>query len=256
MASLIRSVDQPGWSEFGDEKPITLSLHIGVGCGAMTLMHLGGHHSRLEYVVAGKAISEAASAEPHAVSGETVVSAAVWAHLNASQVCRASQVGAALVGQSSAPLWKLAPGPPSKRPSDMSPDAPGGQRQQQRFSLLKSVGMSATHARLLRAYVPRAVTLRLAQGVVDIMRTLPGAAEAGAVAAGDASLSELRQASVLFINLKGLQLASVCDGSLKGRAALEAAQATMLCVQEEVRSPTISTDLPRPPSTSLDLPRS
>ena len=226
----------------------------------MTLMHLGGHHSRLEYVVAGKAISEAASAEPHAVSGETVVSAAVWAHLNASQVCGASPVGAAPAGQPStplwAPLWKLAPGPPSKRPSDMSPDAPGGQRQQQRFSLLKSVGMSATHARLLRAYVPRAVTLRLAQGVVDIMRTLPGAAEAGAVAAGDASLSELRQASVLFINLKGLQLASVCDGSLKGRAALEAAQATMLCVQEEVRSPTISPDLHRSPSTSLDLPRS
>jgi class 3 adenylate cyclase len=74
IASFIRSADQPGWSEFGDEKPITLSLHIGVGCGAMTLMHLGGHHSRLEYVVAGKAISEAASAEPHAVSGETVVS--------------------------------------------------------------------------------------------------------------------------------------------------------------------------------------
>jgi hypothetical protein len=66
------------------------------------------------------------------------------------------------------------------------------------------------------------------------MRTLPGAAEAGAAAVGDASLSELRQASVLFINLKGLQLASVCDGSHKGRAALEAAQATMLCVQEEV----------------------
>lgn len=28
------------------ESPITLSLHIGLGCGAITLVHLGGHQSR------------------------------------------------------------------------------------------------------------------------------------------------------------------------------------------------------------------
>ena len=73
-----------------------------------------------------------------------------------------------------------------------------------------------------------AVTLRLAHGVVK--------AAADADTRMDASLSELRQASVMFIRLDGLRLASVCDGDeAEARSALEVAQATMLCVQEEVR---------------------
>ena len=60
----------------GAAQPITLSLHIGLGCGAVGLMHLGGHQSRLEYVAAGTAISEAARAEPFGVSGETIASEA------------------------------------------------------------------------------------------------------------------------------------------------------------------------------------
>ena len=42
----------------------------------------------------------------------------------------------------------------------------------------------------------------------------------------------------MFINLQGLRLASVCDGVGEvAQAALEAAQATMQCVQEEARLP-------------------
>ena len=70
-------------SREADEEMITLSLHIGIGCGGMTLMHLGGHQSRLEYVAAGTAISEAAYAEPYGSSGETIASEAAWSHLKA-----------------------------------------------------------------------------------------------------------------------------------------------------------------------------
>ena len=33
-------------SSRGEERTITLSLHIGVGCGTITQLHLGGHHGR------------------------------------------------------------------------------------------------------------------------------------------------------------------------------------------------------------------
>ena len=63
-------------------KEIRLSLHIGLGCGEVSVMHLGGHHGRREFVAAGAAVSQAARAEPFATSGETCASADAWAFLN------------------------------------------------------------------------------------------------------------------------------------------------------------------------------
>ena len=62
----------PGWED--EEGVIHLALHIGVGCGTVTMLHLGGHQHRWEYVLAGPPVSQSADAEPLAKSGETCVS--------------------------------------------------------------------------------------------------------------------------------------------------------------------------------------
>ena len=168
---------------------ITLSLHIGVGCGELALMHLGGHQSRREFVAAGTAISEAAIAEPYGASGETVASAAVWALLQAANVCTARP----LIGPSEitsiddaiAHQFKLgdlihdARRTPTPLPSESREDF-----------------MRASQMLLLRSYVPRAVTLRLAEGV-------GGGNEPpspNSFSHGDPSLSEIRQVSNMAIN--------------------------------------------------------
>ena len=196
---------------------ITLSLHIGLGCGSLALMHLGGHQSRREYVAAGTAISEAARAEPYGASGETVASERAWALLSGSGVCAAQLVDAPGADEGGG-LWKLGT-------ALLCDDGEGARSRSPTDQNVRTAKLRAAQTPLLRNYVPRAVTLRLDEGVVS------GAASS---MAGDASLSEIREVTVMFINLKGLRLGDVCDGSAEGRAALEAAQATMLCVQEEV----------------------
>ena len=61
-----------GWED--EAGAIHLALHIGVGCGTVTMLHLGGHQHRWEYVLAGAPVSQSADAEPLAQSGETCVS--------------------------------------------------------------------------------------------------------------------------------------------------------------------------------------
>lgn len=53
--------------------PCTLSLHIGIGSGDITLLHLGGMLNRWEFVIAGPPLAEIAIAEPLAEPGETVM---------------------------------------------------------------------------------------------------------------------------------------------------------------------------------------
>ena len=42
-----------GYDEGTVDSRVLLCLHIGVGCGTVTMMHLGGHFGRWEYVLAG-----------------------------------------------------------------------------------------------------------------------------------------------------------------------------------------------------------
>ena len=67
------------WRDPSDGTEFTLSLHIGVGVGQVTMLHLGGHMGRCELVYAGPPISQSAAAEPQAETGETCVSPEVWA---------------------------------------------------------------------------------------------------------------------------------------------------------------------------------
>ena len=59
-------------------KQVTLRLHMGIGCGDLTAVHVGGVFKRWEYILAGPPMAQIAVAEPLAKPGETVVSPEAW----------------------------------------------------------------------------------------------------------------------------------------------------------------------------------
>lgn len=58
--------------------PVHLKLHMGIGCGQLTAVHVGGVFRRWEYILAGPPMAQIAVAEPQARPGETVVSPEAW----------------------------------------------------------------------------------------------------------------------------------------------------------------------------------
>eukprot|EP00931_Biecheleriopsis_adriatica_P090950 TRINITY_DN64859_c0_g1_i1.p1 TRINITY_DN64859_c0_g1~~TRINITY_DN64859_c0_g1_i1.p1 ORF type:complete len:1150 (+),score=235.68 TRINITY_DN64859_c0_g1_i1:159-3452(+) len=66
---------------------VKLCLHIGVGCGEVAILQVGGleppetHVPRSEYIIAGPPLSQVAIAEPLAKNGETCVSPEAWEHI-------------------------------------------------------------------------------------------------------------------------------------------------------------------------------
>ena len=61
---------------------IRLSLKIGVGIGQVTMFYVGGHAGRCEYFAAGPALRDCFAACDIAVSGDVIVSAAVWSEVH------------------------------------------------------------------------------------------------------------------------------------------------------------------------------
>jgi class 3 adenylate cyclase len=63
---------------------VRLCLHIGVGCGEITILQVGGvvppetHVPRLEYLIAGPPLEQISVAEPLAKNGETCLSPQAW----------------------------------------------------------------------------------------------------------------------------------------------------------------------------------
>jgi len=67
-----RVLAQPELAE--NEFGVTLTMHMGLGCGDLGCMHVGGAMGRWEYVLCGEAMHQIAVAEPLAQSGQTVLS--------------------------------------------------------------------------------------------------------------------------------------------------------------------------------------
>eukprot|EP00930_Biecheleria_cincta_P059413 TRINITY_DN4515_c0_g1_i1.p1 TRINITY_DN4515_c0_g1~~TRINITY_DN4515_c0_g1_i1.p1 ORF type:complete len:1031 (-),score=178.55 TRINITY_DN4515_c0_g1_i1:333-3425(-) len=71
---------------------VFLCLHIGIGCGDVRILQVGGaeppetHVPRLEYFLAGPALEQIAEAEPLAKSGETCLSPEAWKHVQSCVV--------------------------------------------------------------------------------------------------------------------------------------------------------------------------
>ena len=67
------------WVDPADGVSYTLSLHIGVGVGTVTMLTLGGRSGRCELVFAGPPMIQSAAAEPRAQSNQTCLSPQAWA---------------------------------------------------------------------------------------------------------------------------------------------------------------------------------
>lgn len=67
---------------------VCLCLHIGVGCGEVAILQVGGevppetHVPRSEYLIAGPPLEQISVAEPLARNGETCVSPQAWEHVS------------------------------------------------------------------------------------------------------------------------------------------------------------------------------
>ena len=66
---------------------VRLCLHIGVGCGEVTILQVGGRQppetsvKRLEYIIAGPPLEQISIAEPLAGNGQTCLSPQAWAYV-------------------------------------------------------------------------------------------------------------------------------------------------------------------------------
>eukprot|EP00055_Hartaetosiga_balthica_P015029 m.86392 g.86392 ORF g.86392 m.86392 type:complete len:1302 (-) comp8758_c0_seq1:118-4023(-) len=60
--------------ETEDEPAVLLRLHMGIGCGLLTTVHVGGVFKRWEYILSGPPMVQIGNAEPLAKPGETVIS--------------------------------------------------------------------------------------------------------------------------------------------------------------------------------------
>ena len=196
-----------GYDDGTEASRVLLCLHIGVGCGTVTMMHLGGHHGRWEYVLAGDPQNQATEGEPLATSGETCLSPQAWA------IVQGVATGTRVAGGSSA--GEAGEAAPFMLVTAIDVDAIELSLGPHVAAPLRMLRAPEELLPLLRRYVPSSVAAKLHGGV-----------------RGDADLSEMRQVSVVFLNCVGLRLAPAADGDWS--AARAAGQAVMACVQEEV----------------------
>jgi class 3 adenylate cyclase/tetratricopeptide (TPR) repeat protein len=160
-----------------------LSVRIGVGSAQVSVAHLGGVRGRWELVVGGPAVVQACAAEQLARPGDVLLSPGTY------DVVRTISTGEQV---------RLdADGPPALRLARIRP--PTSAAPLVRAGPVEAAGPA------LRAYVPAAVTARLAAGQ-------------------SAWVSELRSVSVLFLRLPGLDDI--------GSETLEQAQQLVGAVQE------------------------
>jgi len=183
-------------------EPIRLALHIGVGCGTVTQLHLGGQFGRWEYVLAGPPISQSADAEPRARSGETCLSPEAWAVVGdlsggAEASAEPLEGGFMLIRLDDVAAQIAAKKDVCRLPTDATHGggtggaaaaaagaAPAGAPAPfASLPLSVSAPMAAQMMPRLIPYVPTAVRGKLQQGIVSNL-----------------DLSEMRSVSVMFIN--------------------------------------------------------
>ena len=179
----------------GDEQ-VRLSIKVGIGCGAVSVAHLGGvcdsdGQHQFEAICIGPAMIQSFGAEHHSVSGDVVVSSDVW------KICSEYCDGSNALGG----YWKIHGIVDNvvSKPASLS---------EQKYSQNKI----ETILRRARRYVPRAV-----QPFLNLSHEFWG--------------SEMRRVSVLFVNLGFVdkELASMLDESFALRL-----NRAFRCVQDAI----------------------
>eukprot|EP00929_Paragymnodinium_shiwhaense_P049582 TRINITY_DN25001_c0_g1_i2.p1 TRINITY_DN25001_c0_g1~~TRINITY_DN25001_c0_g1_i2.p1 ORF type:complete len:5372 (+),score=1274.22 TRINITY_DN25001_c0_g1_i2:529-16116(+) len=155
---------------------LTLSMHIGVGFGKLSVLQFGGLMNRFEYCAAGPPLSEVAIAEPLAKTGETVISPSVQDALRNGTT--ADHPGG----------FELA--------SVLKPNSPPGYRRLLSGGIvyprtsIDAASTSAVDANIYRRYIPQAILERLQ--------------------ASSELEAEMRRIAVIFLSISGLD-AGLCQ---------------------------------------------
>lgn len=173
----------------GADKGLGLTVHIGVGCGSMTALHLGGVFGRYEYVLVGAPLDQVRIAEPLAKPGETVLAPQAQQHV--ASLVESEEV--AVPGFHA--LRRLKEELPR-------PEIP-----------VVTIPTNINTALLISRYIPAAVDRKLRSGY-------------------DGLIAELREVSVLFIEVSGLDLS--VEGTGDAAASHSAGQKLMLAVQKHL----------------------
>ena len=181
---------------------VRLKMHIGIGCGLLTAVHVGGVFKRWEYILAGPPMAEIAAAEPLALPGETAVSPAVWEHIKSVST-----------GTSIGDLVKA---------NQRSPEEAVGCEAYMRIDQMQNIvpprpmapaPVTDVVGNLMRRYIPNAVLPRLDDGQ-------------------DGKLAELRDVSVVFATVHNLNLGPDENGDVD--KAIRRGHALMLEIQRSI----------------------
>jgi class 3 adenylate cyclase len=195
-----------------DNETYPLAFHMGIGCGMLTSLHVGGVFNRWEYVVAGPAMRQIAIAEPLAEPGETVLSPEAWQVI--IDVVDSVSVLQLQADAEEAGIKRRAETPTLAQASYVRVDALHiAVEPPAAVAAPASARLTTRHIPLLRRYIPAAVQPKLHAG-------------------HSGHLAELRQVSVLFARYTGVDLAAAANGSCA--EAIDSGHHLMLHVQRAI----------------------
>jgi class 3 adenylate cyclase/tetratricopeptide (TPR) repeat protein len=143
---------------------VPLTLHVGVGVGYVTGIHVGGVANRMEFIIAGNPLEQAAHCEESAKPGEVFISHEVYSLISPSIQVKAPKKS----------KWSGADHPENYKLEQIFKPMPLSQ---------VSVPIDPNSRAMIEQYVPAAVTAHLNSGSPDEF------------------LAEIRTVSVLFVNL-------------------------------------------------------
>jgi len=183
------------------EGDVKLTLHIGVGAGAVRILQVGGQSDRFEYVIAGKPLEQISIAEPLASSGETVFSPEAW-----EKVKKYVVEGEPIPERPT--FHRLAALDISKHTFPTVKHA-----AQQTSTGLQKVPRERISSTLnyCRRFIPRAVLLNYESGT-------------------SSNINEMRAVSIIFVQIQGVDVASD-DGMYVAQALMKGMQ--LSCYREE-----------------------
>eukprot|EP00049_Salpingoeca_infusionum_P012643 m.232666 g.232666 ORF g.232666 m.232666 type:complete len:1227 (+) comp15237_c2_seq1:290-3970(+) len=159
------------------EDTVFLRLHMGIGCGELLTVHVGGVFKRWEYILAGRAMEQIGNAEPLAEPGETCLSPEVYELVH-------DKVEVITVGD------LIKQGKRTEKAAGHLRDYVALLRMLRIISIPRhrfhKLPVNDTVIELLRRYVPNAVLEPLERK--------------------QALLPEMRDVSVIFVNVRGVKL--------------------------------------------------
>eukprot|EP00398_MALV-I-01_sp_L67-1_P000960 gene960-885_t len=167
-----------------DKDDAKFELHTGLGAGHVTMLQVGGHCDRWEYIAAGPPLEQIAEAEPLAQRGETVLSPQAWKIVENVENIQASPVFK-MVKNERIEFKKL-----ESAPTESIPDK----------SALIPPKIPKEILPQIEKYIPSAISIRLISGQKSF-------------------IEEMRTVSIVFVNIpfEGLDLTTEEGGGVADR---------------------------------------